>query len=213
MLTREEANECLSVLRKKVDAINKTKVEIHNAIKKIWLERFSYIKSTKIPYKDHVFEFGDTLYTVRESNDRYELYLGSGGILSSVLDNLHGEVAPSLRFYVECCGRNFLADVHSYLRLETIVCCSDCESHINTRRGQSDLVVWFKIVEEIDGVLKRIIDHDLPAFDKFVSDKYVEAKKWERKNDLEIIKMFKIKDGSSNIKAKSYRIKLEEVDE
>ena len=213
MLTENEVQECISILRKKIDAINKTRVEIDAAVKKIWGERFDYVKSTNIKYKsDYKFKFNGVDYCVACENDRYELHAPPGIAFykSAIVDGLKD--GPELRFPIEYRGRNCVLVSRNEITLEFLVDCQGYEQVVRTRSGQANLTLFLSIIEYTMTQMKRIISDDLPAFDKFVSDKYIEAKKWEQSCDAEIIKAFDIKNGKSNIKAKSYKVTLKEVE-
>ena len=215
MLTENEVQECISILRKKIDAINKTRVEIDAAVKKIWRERFDYVKSTNIKYmNDYKFKFNGVDYCVACKNDRYELRVSPPGVAfyrkSTIVDEFKD--GPALQFPIECRGRNCVIVSHNEITLEFLVDCQRYEQVVRTRSGQANLTLFLSIIEYTMTQMKRIISDDLPAFDKFVGDKYVEAKKWEQSCDAEIIKAFDIKNGKSNIKAKSYKVTLKEME-
>lgn len=215
MLTENEVQECISILRKKIDAINKTRVEIDAAVKKIWRERFDYVKSTNIKYRsDYKFKFNGVDYCVSCENDRYELHVSPPGVAfyrkSTIFDGLSD--GPTLQFPIDCHGRSCVIVSKNKITLEFLVDCQKYEQVVRTRSGQANLTLFLYIIEYTMTQMKRIISDDLPAFDKFVSDKYIEAKKWEQSCDAEIIKAFDIKNGKSNIKAKSYKVTLKEVE-
>ena len=215
MLTENEVQECISILRKKIDAINKTRIEIDAAVKKIWRERFDYVKSTNINYRnDYKFKFNGVDYCVACDDDRYELRVSPPGVAfyrkSTIIDGLKS--GPTLRFSIECRGRSCMINTDNEITLEFLVDCQRYEQIVRTRSGQENLTLFLSIIEYTMTQMKRIISDDLPAFDKFVGDKYVEAKKWEQSCDAEIIKAFDIKNCKSNIKAKSYKVTLKEVE-
>lgn len=215
MLTENEVQKCISILRKKMDAINKTREEIDAAVKKIWSERFDYVKSTNIKYRsDHKFKFNGIDYCVACENSNYELRVSPPGVAfyrkSTIVDGLKD--GPTLRFSIECRGRSCVIVSKNEITLEFLVDCQRYEQVVRTRSGQELLTLFLSIIEYTMDQMKRIISDDLPAFDKFVGDMYVEAKKWEQSCDEKIIKAFNIKNGKSAITAKSYRVKLEEVE-